>query len=173
MLRSGLQEICLNVNNQAPNSRVEEFLARAIGPSWPEAMQVFIEDLKDLEAFTPDGRLAPLGRLLASLLVYSPLGKMIVLGIRFRCLNQMLILYAAADANLFLSFAGNEKVADMSRNEFGKGYNSNSIDVVEVFRYARRCSLIPSIKFPTCIAFFLVEAGFIPGTRQNPASAIN
>jgi HrpA-like RNA helicase len=138
MLRSDLQEICLDVKVQSSNSRIAEFLAGAMEPPAPQVVQTAVQTLKDLEALTPEEDLTPLGRLLASLPVHSSLGKMIVLGVIFRCLDPLLILCAAAENNLFLRPIGYGKEADAKRDSFGEGHNSDAINLIEAFRQVRQ-----------------------------------
>jgi ATP-dependent RNA helicase DHX36 len=138
MLRSDLQEICLDVKVQSPNSRIAEFLAGAMEPPSPQVVQTSVQTLKDLEALTPEEYLTPLGRLLASLPVHSSLGKMIVLGVIFRCLDPLLILCAAAEHNLFFRPIGYGKEADAKRDSFGEGHNSDAINLIEAFRQVRQ-----------------------------------
>ncbi|KAL9132547.1 MAG: hypothetical protein Q9175_006283, partial [Cornicularia normoerica] len=105
LLRIDLQGICLKIKAQAFQAPIREFLAEAIEPPDPKAVDSSILNLEALEALTDDGEaITPLGRLLSSLPVHPSLGKMIVLGIIFRCLDPMLVLGAAsAERSLFLN----------------------------------------------------------------------
>lgn len=96
ILRSDLQETCLDVKTQAFKMPVAEFLAGAIEPPSPSAVDTAIYNLISLGALTEEEELTPLGRVLASLPVHPTLGKMIVLGVIFRCLDPMITLGAAA-----------------------------------------------------------------------------
>ncbi|KAH9844921.1 Helicase associated domain (HA2) [Teratosphaeria destructans] len=104
LLRSDLQETCLAVRQQFPEDAVEDFLSQAIEPPAPRAVQAAISELKSIEAFTQDERLTALGRVLAKLPVHPSLGKMVVIGIVFRCLSPILLLSAAAnERSLFVT----------------------------------------------------------------------
>jgi ATP-dependent RNA helicase DHX36 len=96
ILRSDLQEICLDIKAQAFKAPIREFLAQAIEPPTPKSVNASVINLQALEALTDDEELTPLGRLLAKLPVHPTLGKMIVLGVIFRCLDPMLVIGAAA-----------------------------------------------------------------------------
>ncbi|POS75965.1 helicase associated domain-containing protein [Diaporthe helianthi] len=96
LLRSDLQETCLDVKVQAFKMPVADFLAGAMEPPPPSAVDIAIRNLISLGALTEEEDLTALGRVLASLPVHPSLGKMILLGIIFRCLDPMIILGAAA-----------------------------------------------------------------------------
>jgi ATP-dependent RNA helicase DHX36 len=95
MLRSDLQEVCLDIKAQAFTSPIQEFLAASIEPPSPEAVNGAVIRLKEMQALTEDEHITHLGRLLASLPIHPSLGKMIVLGVIFHCLDPMVILGAA------------------------------------------------------------------------------
>ena len=67
MLRSDLQNVCLDVKTQSANTSIAKFLAGAIEPPPPQAVAHAIENLQTLEALTDVEELTPLGRLLISL----------------------------------------------------------------------------------------------------------
>ncbi len=139
MLRSDLQEICLDVKAQAFTAPIREFLSEAIEAPSPTAVLAAIDNLKGLDALTQNEDLTPLGKLLASLPVHPSLGKMIVLGIIFRCFDPMLILGSAInERKLFTRPLGLEKEADKAYKTFSCNSNSDHIATVTAFRVARR-----------------------------------
>ncbi|TVY51139.1 ATP-dependent RNA helicase DHX36 [Lachnellula cervina] len=139
--RSDLQEMCLDVKAQSFQTPIEDFLAAAIEPPLPENVKTSIHDLKDLEAITDDEKLTPLGRLLASLPVHPELGKLIVLGIIFRCFDSLLIIGAAAqERRIFLRPPLEKKAADKARKAFGYDTRSDPLTLINAFREARRLS---------------------------------
>ncbi|KAI9700846.1 MAG: hypothetical protein M1836_002215 [Candelina mexicana] len=138
MLRSDLQEICLDIKAQAFETPIREFLSEAIEPPPPVAVDVSVDNLQLLEALTDDEKLTPLGRLLASLPVHPSLGKMIVLGIVFRCLDPMLILGAtAAERSIFVTPLEARNEANRARLGFVEGTGSDHIAIVNAFRELR------------------------------------
>ena len=141
ILRSDLQETCLDIKAQAFDSPIREFLSDAIEAPSPKAVDTAVTNLQALDALTEDERLTPLGRLLASLPVHPALGKMIVLGIIFRCLDPMLILGAAAEErSLFLNPLDNRRGANEARMSFVEGSGSDHIALLNAFRKARQVS---------------------------------
>lgn len=138
ILRADLQEICLDIKAQAFNSPIREFLAEAIEPPPPKTVDASVMSLQALDALTDDERLTPLGRLLASLPIHPSLGKMIVLGIIFRCLDPMLILGAAAgERSLFVRSLDHRKESDDRKLSFADGSSSDHIAVLNAVRHMR------------------------------------
>jgi ATP-dependent RNA helicase DHX36 len=135
MLRSDLQEICLDIKAQAFKSPIREFLSEAIEPPSPSAVESSILNLQALEALTEDEELTPLGRLLASLPVHPSLGKMIILGIIFRCLDPMLVIGAiAAERSLFTNPLEQRAEANRIRRSFAEGESSDLIAIYKAFK---------------------------------------
>lgn len=129
MLRSDLQDICLDVKAQAFSSdSIRHFLSEALEPPAPKNVEASIMNLQALDALTDDEQITPLGRLLASLPVHPSLGKMIILGIIFRCLDPMLILgAAAAERNIFINPLENRRAAYDAKTNFVRGSGSDHI----------------------------------------------
>lgn len=92
ILRSDLQDTCLTIKAQGFQGSIEAFLSQAIEPPSPKAVHLAIDNLKALGALTDTESITALGRVLSKLPVHPALGKMIVLGIIFRCLDPMLIM---------------------------------------------------------------------------------
>ena len=154
LLRVDLQEICLKVKAQALPTPIRQFLAEAIEPPDPKAVDSSIINLQALDALTEDSEaLTPLGRLLSSLPVHPTLGKMIVLGIIFRCLEPMIVLGAAtAERSLFnnpLDFRDEAARAKLSfvEGSFAKGSGSDHIALLNAFRELRRIRAVSGDHF--------------------------
>ena len=140
LLRIDLQETCLKVKAQAFEAPIREFLADAIEPPDPKAVDSSIRNLEALDALTEDGEaITPLGRLLSSLPVHPSLGKMIVLGIIFRCLDPMVVLGAASsERSLFLNPLDVRHEAARAKLSFVEGSGSDHITFLHAFRDLRR-----------------------------------
>jgi len=189
LLRVDLQEICLNIKAQAFKTPIREFLAEAIEPPPPKSVDASVINLEALDALTDDEQVTPLGRLLASLPVHPSLGKMIVLGIIFRCLDPMLILGAAsAERSLFLNPLGARDEAQRAKSSFVEGSASDHIALLNAVRELRRIrdeqgeqymrqfahrNYLHANAFKTIdataqqIADILFQAGLIPQTRLH------
>ncbi|POS84889.1 hypothetical protein EPUL_003824 [Erysiphe pulchra] len=138
LLRSDLQDVCLSAKGQTLQYSIQEFLADAIEKPSPQAVDAAIKDLIQLGALTQDEEITPLGRLLHSLPVDPDLGKMVVLGVIFRCLDPLLILAAAeSEKDFFMRPISARKEADQARFSFGRNTFSDAITTIKAFRYAR------------------------------------
>ncbi|KAL8861588.1 MAG: hypothetical protein Q9178_002113 [Gyalolechia marmorata] len=186
MLRSDLQEICLDVKAQSFNYPIRQFLAEALEPPSPKNVDASIMNLQALDALTDEEQITPLGRLLASLPVHPSLGKMIILGIIFRCLDAMLILgAAAAERQIFLNPLEARRQAYDAKTSFVQGSGSDHIALLNAVRELRQVrdsrgeSAVKSFAFQNFVhsnAFktidstakqieeILVDAGLIPYT---------
>lgn len=139
MLRSDLQEICLDIKAQAFKYPIRQFLAEALEPPSPTSVDASIVNLQALDALTEEEEITPLGRLLASLPVHPSLGKMIVLGIIFRCLDPMLVLgAAAAERNIFLQPLENRQAAHQAKVGFVRGTGSDHIALLTAVHELRQ-----------------------------------
>ena len=138
MLRSDLQEVCLDIRSQAFQTPIRPFLAQAIEPPSADAVDISVRSLQNLQALTRDEKLTPLGRLLASLPVHPSLGKMIVLGVIFRCLDPMIILGAAlSERSLFVAPPERRREAQERHALFLEGTASDHFALVNAFTQMR------------------------------------
>lgn len=139
LLRADLQETCLDVKAQSFKTPIREFLAEAIEPPTPSAVNSAVLSLQSLDALTDEEKLTALGRLLSSLPVHPQLGKMIVLGVIFRCLDPMLLLGAAAEERgIFLNPLQARQAAHAARLSFVQGSGSDHIAFLNAFRQMRQ-----------------------------------
>ena len=187
LLRSDLQEICLQIKAQAFQTPIREFLAEAVEAPPPSSVDKSVINLQALDALTDNEDITPLGRLLASLPVHPTLGKMILLGIIFRCFDAMLILGASSTSrSLFLSPLERRAESQDAKLSFVQGSGSDHIALLNAVRELR-CLRQESCPTPSLRNFassnflhfntfetidataaqiedILVEAGLIPRT---------
>lgn len=148
LLRSELQEVCLDVKAQAFKMPVRDFLAEAIEPPAATAVDDALKSLRGLGALTKEEELTPLGRVLASLPVHPALGKMIILGIIFRCLEPMIILGAAAGGrSLIMNPPGAQRQVKAVVRDLADGCNSDHLVVLKAFRMARQAADVGGLHF--------------------------
>ena len=139
LLRVDLQEICLQIRAQAFDTPIRDFLAEAIEPPAAKSVDSSVINLQALDALTDDEAITPLGRLLSSLPVHPSLGKMIVLGIIFRCLDPMLVLGAASEErSLFLNPLDARREAQQTKLSFVRGSGSDHIALLNATNELRR-----------------------------------
>jgi ATP-dependent RNA helicase DHX36 len=142
ILRSDLAEVCLDIKAQAFQSPIRDFLAAALEPPSPNAVEASIKTLEALDAITAEEKITPLGKLLASLPVHPSLGKMIVLGIIFRCLDPMVVLGAAvSERELFVTPLGAREQAHKAKLSFVQDSGSDHIAVLNAVRAMREQGL--------------------------------
>ena len=138
LLRSDLQETCLSIKAQRFNEPVASFLAQAIEPPSERAVDLAIQNLIATEALTADQELTALGRVLSSLPVHPALGKTIILGIVFKCLDPMIILGAAAEErSLFHTPLADRVQAAQIHRAYARETESDHLAHLEAYRELR------------------------------------
>ena len=137
LLRTELAETALQVKASFPRQEVGSFLAQAIEPPDDKAVAGAVTDLKHIEAFTEDEQITDLGRVLSRLPVHPALGKIILMGIIYRCLDPMIIFGAATnERSLFVTPLGRRNEA----REIHRSYTTDQSDhlaVMEAFKELR------------------------------------
>lgn len=141
ILRSDLQEICIQLANQRLDSSIGQFLQSLIEPPDNKAVDASFAALKEIGALTDDERITSLGRVLASLPVHPARAKMIVLGIIFRCLDPMLILAAASSVkDMFRRPLEKRQQSKACRMRFSAESKSDHLALINLFDQARAYS---------------------------------
>ena len=140
LLRSDLQSTCLSVKATIRGVGVTDFLADAIDPPDPPSVKEALARLVALDALTPDhANLTALGKLLASLPVHPVLGKMIILGIMFKCLDPILVIGAAAEERGLFVMAPEVKARSFqSKVDFAGETGSDHLAIYNAFCHVRQ-----------------------------------
>lgn len=135
MLRSDLQEICLDIKSQGFSDPIAQFLSEAIEPPAPQVIAASLAQLQTLGALTDKERLTQLGHVLATMPVEPALGKMILLAVIFRCLDPIVILGAsAAGRDVFVSPPDRRAEANRAKQSFIRGTGSDHMGLINAFR---------------------------------------
>ena len=140
LLRSDLQEVCLDIRAQGYQEPVREFLANSIEPPSSEAVEVALRNLTALDCLTAEEDLTQLGRLLASLPIHPSLGKMIVLAVIFKCLDPILIIGACMnERGLFTNPIDPQakKIANECKVDYSRETGSDHIACLNAFKEMR------------------------------------
>lgn len=138
ILRSDLQDTCLAIKRQAFTIPIREFLAEAIEPPPAKAVDASVINLEALGALTSDEHLTPLGKLLATIPIQPSLGKMIMLGVIFRCLDPILIIGTAAGQRaIFSRPLEKRKEAQAKKAIFAEESESDHIALINAVRNMR------------------------------------
>ena len=124
MLRLSLQDLVLRVKICKLGS-IEQTLAEALDPPLSKNIRRAIDSLVDVKALTSGEDLTPLGRQLAKLPLDVFLGKLILLGSLFSCLDAALTIAAILSSKSpFSPPMGARAQADLARLAFKKGMSS-------------------------------------------------
>lgn len=137
LLRTELAETALQVKASFPHQQVQSFLAQAIEPPDTGAVAGAVASLKRIEAFTEDEQITDLGRVLSRLPVHPALGKIILMGIIYRCLDPMIIFGAATEERgLFVTPLGRRNEAREIHRTYTQ-HQSDHIALLEAFKELR------------------------------------
>ncbi|KAL6766709.1 hypothetical protein ACKKBG_A37050 [Auxenochlorella protothecoides x Auxenochlorella symbiontica] len=93
--RSPLEELALQIKLlevEGESLPIAEFLAKAIDPPVPQAIKAARQLLEDIGALDEAEHLTPLGRHLANIPLPPALGKLLLYGAMFKCLDPILTL---------------------------------------------------------------------------------
>ncbi|KAI9681830.1 MAG: hypothetical protein M1829_000575 [Trizodia sp. TS-e1964] len=138
MLRCDLQETCLDIKVQSPSTSIRDYLSETLDPPPSLTVDSSIFALQALGALSLQEELTPLGRILSKLPVHPSLGKMIILGIIFRCLDPIIILSSAAyERSIFQKPAEKRSEVRQSYQKFVDNSKSDHIAIINAFRTLR------------------------------------
>ena len=121
MLRLSLQDLAIRVK-MCGIGDIEETLGAALDPPSSKNIRRAVDALVDVRALTPAEELTPLGKQLARLPLDVFLGKLILLGTIFRCLDMALTVAAILSSKSpFVAPFGQRGQADTVRLGFRRG----------------------------------------------------
>ncbi|XP_050227826.1 DExH-box ATP-dependent RNA helicase DExH1 isoform X2 [Mercurialis annua] len=133
ILRTPLQQLCLHIKSLQLGA-VGPFLAKALQPPDALSVQNAIELLKTIGAVDDNEELTPLGRHLCTLPLDPNIGKMLLMGCVFQCLNPALTIAAAlAHRNPFVLPIEMKNEADAAKRSFAGDSCSDHIALVKAF----------------------------------------
>ncbi|XP_021769604.1 DExH-box ATP-dependent RNA helicase DExH1-like [Chenopodium quinoa] len=133
ILRTPLQELCLNIKSLQLGT-VGSFLAKALQPPDSLSVENAIELLKTIGALDEREELTPLGRHLCTLPLEPNIGKMLLMGSIFQCLNPALTIAAAlAYRNPFVLPINRKEEADAAKRSFAGDSCSDHIALLKAF----------------------------------------
>lgn len=133
LLRTPLQSLCLQIKSLRLGS-ISEFLSRALQS--PEALSVqnAIEYLKLIGALDDKEELTVLGRHLSMLPVEPKLGKMLIHGAIFNCLDPVLTVVAGLSVrDPFLTPFDKKDLADSAKSQFSCQEYSDHLALIRAY----------------------------------------
>ncbi|GAV63865.1 DEAD domain-containing protein/Helicase_C domain-containing protein/HA2 domain-containing protein/OB_NTP_bind domain-containing protein [Cephalotus follicularis] len=133
ILRTPLQELSLHIKSLQLGT-VGSFLAKALQPPDPLSVQNAIELLKTIGALDDMEELTPLGRHLCTLPMDPSIGKMLLMGAIFQCINPALTIAAAlAHRDPFVLPLNRKEIADAAKKSFAGDSCSDHIALLKAF----------------------------------------
>ncbi|KAK7251699.1 hypothetical protein RIF29_35120 [Crotalaria pallida] len=133
LLRTPLQSLCLQIKSLQLGS-ISEFLSRALQPPEPLSVQNAVEYLKTIGALDEEENLTVLGHKLSMLPVEPKLGKMLILGAIFNCLDPIMTVVAGLSVrDPFVIPADKKDLAESSKAHFAAHAFSDHLALVRAF----------------------------------------
>lgn len=133
ILRTPLQELCLNIKS-LQLGKIGSFLSKALQPPDPLSVQNAVELLKTIGALDDMEELTPLGRHLCKLPLDPNIGKMLLMGSIFQCLNPALTIAAAlAHRDPFVLPINRKEEANAAKRSFAGDSCSDHIALLNAF----------------------------------------
>ncbi|XP_054431316.1 ATP-dependent RNA helicase DHX29 [Pteronotus mesoamericanus] len=116
ILRVPLEELCLHIMKCSLGSP-EDFLSKALDPPQPQVISNAMHSLRKIGACEPnEPKLTPLGQHLAALPVNVKIGKMLIFGAVFGCLDPVATLAAVmTEKSPFTTPIGRKEEADLAK----------------------------------------------------------
>uniref|UniRef100_A0A8C6V6M1 Putative ATP-dependent RNA helicase DHX57 n=1 Tax=Naja naja TaxID=35670 RepID=A0A8C6V6M1_NAJNA len=140
--RVPLEQLCLRIKilEMFSTRKLQSVLSQLIEPPTAESINASKKRLQDVGALTSEEKLTPLGHHLASLPVDVRIGKLMLLGIIFRCLDPALTIAASrAHKSPFISPWDKREVAFKKKLEFSIG-NSDYLALIQAYKGWRQSS---------------------------------
>ncbi|WJX21302.1 RNA helicase [Trifolium repens] len=125
ILRTPLQSLCLQIKSLRLGS-ISDFLSRALQSPEILAVQNAVEYLKIIGALDENENLTVLGRYLTMLPMEPKLGKMLILGAIFNCLDPILTIVAGLSVrDPFLTPLDKKDLAEAAKAQFSGAYSDH------------------------------------------------
>lgn len=133
LLRTPLQSLCLQIKILRLGS-ISEFLSRALQSPETLSVQNAIEYLKIIGALDEKEELTILGRNLAKLPVEPKLGKMLIYGAIFKCIDPILTVVAGLSVrDPFLTPFDKKDLADFAKSQFSCRDYSDHLALIRAY----------------------------------------
>ncbi|KAK6127667.1 hypothetical protein DH2020_038583 [Rehmannia glutinosa] len=133
LLRTPLQSLCLQIKSLQLGS-ISDFLSKALEPPEPLSVQNAIEYLKMIGALDENENLTLLGRKLSMLPVEPKLGKMLIYGAIFNCLDPIMTIVAGLSVrDPFLMPFDKKDLAESAKAHFSGRDFSDHLTLVRAF----------------------------------------
>ena len=158
LLRKDLQSTILLLKSMNVGF-VKPFLTRAIEPPRIENISAAISDLHSLGALTIDENRTILGKILSDLSVDPWIGKLLIHGVMFKCLDPILTI-AALFNEKSIFFLGSPETRGRTRAEIQKTFGSSLCDeltALTAFNESRRNGFNQAYNYANNISYTVVS----------------
>lgn len=146
--RVPLEEVCLNILASRLGDNCMEFLQQAPEPPSEQSVSLALDLLKDVGAVDSEGQLTALGHHLSKLPVDVRLGKMLLLGSMFRCLDPILTIAARLSCKSPFPAYARDSLEAHARHKAFQHDASDFLTIVNVWKsYQDACSAGKARKF--------------------------
>ena len=152
ILRLSLQDLVLRVK-VCQLGEIEQTLSEALDPPSNKNIRRAVDSLIDVKALTSAESLTALGRQLAKLPLDVFVGKLILLGAIFKCLDATLTIAAILSSKSpFSAPMGSRSQADLARLAFKKGCVACFKAMNPAYTCSRRFGFADGIQCLLCLA---------------------
>ena len=161
IMRTPLAELCLQIKSLGLGG-MQEFMAGAINPPSPQTVHNAMLQLRLIGAIDAKQELTPLGRHLAHIPVEPSIGKMILMGAIFGCLDPCLTLAAASTVkDPFQRPVSLRKEVDSIKLNLAANTCSDHIALLRAFEgYKEARNYGPEAKWTYCRENFFIAQSF-------------
>ncbi|KAJ6084411.1 hypothetical protein N7486_011211 [Penicillium sp. IBT 16267x] len=137
--RAPLDDLCLRVKSNAPDTPIIDVLKQAMEPPSTDAVVQTIKHLKQTRVLDENENLTSLGVLLDHLPLDPSAGRLVILGVIFQCLEPLLILAALNGESLFRrpSNMDDSHTIRKKRHEFAGHSHCDHISTINAFKAMR------------------------------------
>ncbi|KNA12189.1 hypothetical protein SOVF_127160 [Spinacia oleracea] len=133
LLRTPLQSLCLQIKSLDLGG-VSEFLSKALQPPEPLSVQNAIDFLKVIGALDENENLTVLGQNLSVLPVEPKLGKMLILGAIFKCLDPVMTVVAGLSGrDPFMTPFDKKDLAESAKAQFSGREFSDHLTLIRAY----------------------------------------
>ena len=141
IVRADLQHVCLRAKQMVPDSPLPELLEQAIEPPSDINVREAVRSLRQMQALDQEENITNLGQMLALLPISPASGKLILLGVIFRCLDPLLVLGVLGDEPQLFRRGKNLDEQAQIRNDrlrFAEGTFSDHVSLINAFSTVRK-----------------------------------
>lgn len=141
ILQGDLQDTCLRAKVFAGKKEsIWSFLKDTLEPPNQDDVDANVDALKQLQALNEKEKITPLGGILSQLSLSSQFGKLLILGVIFRCLDPLITLACLGSKSFFLRTTDPvmKKLVRGSTVEFAEGTASDHLARLNAYKAVRQ-----------------------------------